>query len=206
MSGGEIAVNGLRRRGAARRGGSAAQRLIAPLTTNGLGEPVSCFYTEARMPSLRRIAALTTIAALLCAQTLPAQGNSWNRLRYTGGTVPAKVDPYDWNSAITISADAIELSLGRRHRVKIAPSDVTALSYGQEAHRRIAEIVAISVVIPFALFGLLHKSKQHFIGIEYKTPDGKTGAVLLEADKGVYRPLIHTLKAVTGKPVKDEPK
>jgi hypothetical protein len=83
---------------------------------------------------------------------------------------------------------------------------VTALSYGQEAHRRVADMVALSLVVtPLALFGLLHTSKVHFIGIEYRTADGKPGAILLEADKNNYRAILEVLKAVTGKPVRNAP-
>ena len=47
--------------------------------------------------------------------------------------------------------------------------------------------------------------KVHLIGIEYRTEDGKPGAILLEADKNNYRAILKTLKAVTGKPVQNEP-
>ena len=66
--------------------------------------------------------------------------------------------------------------------------------------------MALSVVAtPLALFGILHKSRNHFIGIEYKTDDGKPGAVLLEADKNNYRAILQVLKVVTGKPVQNAP-
>jgi hypothetical protein len=83
---------------------------------------------------------------------------------------------------------------------------VTTLSYGQEAHRRVAEMVALSFFItPVALFGLLHKGKDHFIGIEYSGEDGKPGSILLEAHKDNYRAILEALKTVTGKPVANSP-
>jgi hypothetical protein len=67
-------------------------------------------------------------------------------------------------------------------------------------------MVALSVVFsPLALFGLLHTSKVHFIAIEYRTGDGKPGAILLEADKNNYRAILEVLKVVTGKPVQNAP-
>jgi hypothetical protein len=68
-------------------------------------------------------------------------------------------------------------------------------------------MVALSVVFvnPLVLFGILHKSKNHFVGIEFKTDDGKPGAVLLEADKGNYRAILQALARVTGKPVQNAP-
>lgn len=38
-----------------------------------------------------------------------AAGNSWNKIRYSGGTVAAKVNPYDWNTTLTVSPGTIVL-------------------------------------------------------------------------------------------------
>jgi hypothetical protein len=146
-------------------------------------------------------------AAIVVVFTLAAQGgNSWNKIRYSGGTVPAKVNPFDWNTTLTVTGDAIAMQLGPRQSLHLKPAQVTALSYGSEAHRRVADMVAISVIAtPLALFGILHKSTNHFIGIEFQDDAGKPGAVLLEADKNNYRPILEVLKTVTGKPVRNAP-
>jgi hypothetical protein len=151
----------------------------------------------------KRIVALLA----LCTHWLWADGNSWNKIRYAGGTVPAKVNPYDWNTTLTVTPDTIILMFAHRTTLKLAPAQVTALSYGQEAHRRVADMVALSVVFlnPLLLFGILHQNKDHFVGIEFKTADGKPGAVLLEADKSNYRGILEVLKNVTGKPVQNAP-
>jgi hypothetical protein len=136
---------------------------------------------------------------------LGAQG-TWNRIRYGGGTVQAKVDPYDWNTTLTVSSDKIVLEFGHRVTLRLKPSQVTVLSYGQEAHRRVADMVTLSVFFtPLALFGLLHESKNHFVGIEFTDDDGKKGAVLLEVHKDSYKAVLETLKTVTGKPVQISP-
>jgi len=140
------------------------------------------------------------------AAAAEAEGNSWNKLRYSGGTVEAKVNPFDWNTTLSVTPQAITLSFERQKILRLRPAQVTALSYGQEAHRRVADMVALSVVAtPLALFGILHKSKVHFIGIEYRTEDGKGGAVLLEADKNNYRDILEILQTVTSRPVKNAP-
>jgi len=137
---------------------------------------------------------------------LLGSGNSWNKLRYAGGTVEAKVNDFDWNTTLTASPDAIVVVFAHRTTLRLTPGQVTALSYGQEAHRRVADMVALSfIVTPLALFGLLHTSKVHFIGIEFRSADGKPGAILLEADKNNYRAILLALKTVTGKPVQNEP-
>jgi hypothetical protein len=155
---------------------------------------------------MRRILVWVLVLTVLGAEKLPGGGNSWNKLRYHGGTVAARVNAYDWNTTLTVSPDAIVLVFGGKQTVRIKPDCVTALSYGQEAHRRVADMVALSfIVTPLALFGLLHESKVHFIAIEYHMEDGKRAGVLLEADKGNYRAILNALKVVTGKPVENEP-
>jgi hypothetical protein len=146
--------------------------------------------------------------AVLASQLLCADGgNSYNKIRYSGGTVAAKVNPYDWNTTLTVTPDTIRLMFGGRTTLKLAPSQVTALSYGEEAHRRVADMVALSVVLvnPLVLFGILHKSRNHFVGIEFRGDNGKPGAVLLETDKNNYQAILNTLTSVTGKPVQKAP-
>jgi len=146
------------------------------------------------------------VLALAAPDCLHAGGNSWNKLRYTGGTVVAKVNDFDWNTTLTVQPDAIVVVFAHRTTLRLKPDQVTALSYGQEAHRRVADMVALSfIVTPLALFGLLHTSKVHFIGIEFHAADGKPGAILLEADKNNYRAILLALKTLTGKPVQNEP-
>jgi hypothetical protein len=67
-------------------------------------------------------------------------------------------------------------------------------------------MVALSVFAsPVALFGLLHKGKDHFIGVEYRDEDGKPASILLEAHKDNYKAVLEVLKDVTGKPVENAP-
>jgi hypothetical protein len=149
---------------------------------------------------------ISTLTAVVASGQLLADGNSWNKLRYSGGTVEAKVNPFDWNTTLTVKPDAIVFVFAGRVTFRLKPAQVTALSYGQEAHRRVADMVALSVIAtPLALFGILHKSKTHFVGVEYRGDDGKPGALLLEADKNNFRAILQVLHAVTGQPVKNAP-
>src|SRR5262249_12465333 len=89
-----------------------------------------------------------------------------------------------------------------KSRVDIPPKSVTSLSYGQEAHRRVGTMIALAVLVaPIALFGLFHKTRLHYIGIQYKTPDGKDAGILLQGDKDNYRAILVALQGVTGAPV-----
>jgi hypothetical protein len=144
--------------------------------------------------------------ALLGAQQLSADSNHWNRIRYRGGTVQAKSNPFDWDTSLTVKPDALVLVFAYKQTLRIDPAKVTALSYGQEAHRRVADMVALSLIVtPLALFGLLHESKNHLIGIQWYDDQGKPAGILLEADKNDYRAILRALKTATGKPVEFEP-
>lgn len=143
------------------------------------------------------------LAILLSTSLLAyAQGNTFDKVRYNGGTVSTKVDPKDWNNKLAITPDLILLTLKDGQKAEIPPKSVTSLSYGQEAHRRVGTMIALAVLVaPLALFGLFHKTRLHFIGVQYKTPDGKSGGLLLQGDKDNYRAILVALQGVTGVPV-----
>lgn len=131
-----------------------------------------------------------------------ADGNSFDRVRYNGGSVDSKVDPKEWNNHLTVTSDVITLALKDGKTVEIPAKSVTSLSYGQEAHRRVGTMVALAVLVaPVALFGLFHKTRLHYIGIQYSTPDQKTAGILLQGDKDNYRAILVALQGVTGAPV-----
>lgn len=143
------------------------------------------------------------LALFLCMAVVTwAQGNSFDRVRYNGGSVDSKVDPKDWNNHLTITSDFITLALKDGKKLDIPPKSVTSLSYGQEAHRRVGTMIALAVLVaPVALFGLFHKTRLHYIGIQYSTPDNKTAGILLQGDKDNYRAILVALQGVTGVPV-----
>ena len=141
----------------------------------------------------------TALALLLCsALTCQAQGNSFNKVRYNGGSIPSKVDPKDWDNKLIVSPDEVLLELKGPDksfdRFTIPSKSITSLSYGQEAHRRVGTMIALAVIVaPVALFGLFHKTRLHYIGMQYKTPDGKNGGILLQGDKDNYRAMLVAL-------------
>jgi hypothetical protein len=138
---------------------------------------------------------------LVFALVAQGKGNTF-KVRYNGGSVDSKVNPKDWDNQLTVTSDAITLALKDSQKVAIPPKSVTSLSYGQEAHRRVGTMVALAVLVaPVALFGLLHKTRLHYIGIQYTTPDGKAAGILLQGDKDDYRAILVALQGVTGVPV-----
>ncbi len=150
------------------------------------------------MRVLRRL-----LAVFLCSAIATwGQGNSFDKVRYNGGSVDSKVDPKDWNNHLTVASDLITLSLKDGKKVDTPPKSVTSLSYGQEAHRRVGTMVALAILVaPVALFGLFHKTRLHYIGIQYSTPDNRTAGILLQGDKDNYRAILVALQGVTGVPV-----
>jgi PEGA domain len=143
------------------------------------------------------------VALLLCSTVLVyADGNTFRRIRYNGGSVASSVSPKDWDNNLTVTPDLIILDLKDKNRVEIPAKSVTSLSYGQEAHRRVGTMIALAVLVsPVALFGLIHKTRLHFIGIQYKGANGNTGGILLQGDKDNYRAVILALQGVTGAPL-----
>ena len=135
-----------------------------------------------------------------------SRGVSWNKVRYRGGTVAAKVNPYDWNTTLTVSPDGIGFVFGSKP-FRLRTSQVVSLSYGVEAHRKVARVVdAIAVALtlnPLGLFGLLKDRQDHLIGIVYQDDDGKQGAILLESDS--YRSILLVLENSTGKRAEKSP-
>jgi hypothetical protein len=138
---------------------------------------------------------------LVFALLAQGKGNTF-KVRYNGGSVDSKVNPKDWDNDLTITSDTIGLALKDGNKLDIPAKSVTSLSYGQEAHRRVGTMVALAVLVaPVALFGLFHKTRLHYIGIQYATPDGKAAGILLQGDKDDYRAILVALQGVTGVPV-----
>lgn len=153
---------------------------------------------------MRRTVAVCVLLTFSWMQAPGASRNSWNKIRYRGGTVAAKVDAWDWNTTLTVNPDEIVVIFAPRTTVRIKQSQVDSISYGQEAHRRVGDIVALSFVLgPLALFGLLQHPQDHLVGIVYHTDDGKRGAILLETPS--YWVILQALKTATGKPVDISP-
>lgn len=157
---------------------------------------------------LKRYLSLALACALVCVNSAaPAftQGNEF-QVRYKGGNVETKIKPDDWKNTISVSSDKIVLTLKDGQVVPISPDKVTGLSYGRKANRRIGTYAALSFISPLFALGMLKKNKQHFVGIEYETADGKKGGVLLQAKNDHYRSLLTALKGVTGREVETEEK
>jgi hypothetical protein len=144
----------------------------------------------------------TLVLLLSLSVAVYGTGNSFDKIRYNGGTIETKVNPKDWDNNLSVTSEVIRLQLKDGQILSIDPSRVTGLSYGQEAHRRVGTMIALGILVaPLALFGLFHKTRLHFVGIEYTTSDGKKAGILLQAHKENYRAVLMALRGATGAPV-----
>src|SRR5215469_12830857 len=104
------------------------------------------------------------VTALIVCVALAAygEGNTFDKVRYNGGSVDSKVDPKDWHNQLTVTSDMIVMGFKDGKRLEIPPKFVTSLSYGQEAHRRVASMVALAGLVALvSLFGLMQKTRLH---------------------------------------------
>jgi hypothetical protein len=129
------------------------------------------------------------------------QGNNFEKIRYNGGTVQTKIKSDDWGNRLAVTSEEIKLELKDGQKVVIDPKRVTGLGYGQEAHRRVGTMIALALISPVALFGLFHKTRLHYISIEFTSPEEKKSALLIQAHKDNYRAVLTALRGATGAPV-----
>ncbi|HNU01887.1 MAG: PEGA domain-containing protein [Kiritimatiellae bacterium] len=143
------------------------------------------------------------MAALLVISLVGfVQGSTFDQIRYNGGTLQTQVDPKDWDNVLTIEPGYIRLRLKDGQSLTIDPARVTQLSYGQEAHRRVGTMIALGILLaPLILFGLFHKTRLHFIGIEYTDDQGRNAGVLIQAHKDNYRGVLMALRGATRAPI-----
>lgn len=140
-----------------------------------------------------------TVLLTVCLVSAPclAQTKGY-KAQYKGGTLLTKGD----DGRLFITPELITLTMKQGEEVEIAPSSVTALSYGKEASRRVGLWVTLGIVLtPVALFGLFAKRRNHYVGIEYKDAQGKPGAILIRADKKEYMPMLVSLRSITGQKI-----
>jgi hypothetical protein len=150
---------------------------------------------------LKRISAVISAVLVLSVLTY-GQGNTFNKVRYNGGSIASTVKPDDWKNTLIVDSDKITFKFKDGVVKEVDPKKVTGLSYGSEASRKIKTIIVLAVLLtPIALFGLFHKNRKHFVGIEWNEEGDKKGGVLLQGDKNNYKGMLMALRGVTGAPV-----
>jgi hypothetical protein len=149
------------------------------------------------MKALRRVFVIMLVFSVFTY----GQGNNFDKIRYNGGTVQAKIKPDDWGNRLAITSEEIKLELTDGQHIVIDPKRVTGLGYGQEAHRRVRTMIATTSGSPVTLTGLFRKTRLHYISVEFTTPEEKKSALLIQAHKDNYQAVLTALRGATGAPV-----
>jgi hypothetical protein len=146
----------------------------------------------------RRSLAAFLLMLLFQGHLARAADLSWNKIRYEAGTVVARVNPFDWNTTLKVSPFGIEIIFAGSKKIVIENRNVTALTCGEAAFRRINEMLGNASSKPVPLFGIVKNGNDHLVGIEFKNADGTKGAVLLMVHKDSYSELLRSLSVLTG--------
>ena len=142
------------------------------------------------------------VVTMLCPLLAYSQGNTFDRVRYNGGSISSQVKPDEWGNKLNVTAEAITLTLKDGQSISIVPKNVTSLSYGQEAHRNVGTAIGLAVFsLGIGALSALHKTKLHYIGVNFTDENGKKQGVLLQGDKGNFRAILVALQGVTGVPI-----
>lgn len=144
------------------------------------------------------------IMAVLLSAMMPFASNAGDnsyKIKYDGGSlgdlkVGTEVKLYFDQQAISLAKNKTEL-------LKLPPSAILEISYGQDVHRRVGAAIGIGVVtLGVGALMALTKSKKHFIGITWDDK-GSKGGFAFQADKNDYRGILAGLEGVTGKKAVD---
>ena len=147
------------------------------------------------MKTARQLLAICLGFALLAS----AQGNSFDKIRYHGGTVLTTTKPKDWGNKLIVSSDKIRLLLKDGQVLEIDSASVYRLAYGQH---RIKTVAVVGIFIPLPLLGgWFHKGRRHYVRIRYTDADGNTRGLLLQAHKKNYKRVLLALRRATGAPL-----
>jgi len=146
------------------------------------------------------------LGCLVLALPVAAQRDQFG-VRYLGGSLETKTSKESWDHKLVIRADVIRLELKDGQILDVDARSVTSISYGREATRHVARWVTLGILVsPLAALGLFNENVQHYVSIEYLSPDQKKSGVLIQAHKDNYRNVLALLRGATGKEIEIEKK
>ena len=145
-------------------------------------------------------AIITAIMLMTYGHACFAQaGDTWTKVRYNGGALQSTVNPNDWNNTLTVNRDVIRFTTRDSLTVEVSPDSVVGVTYSRDAKRHAALMATLGILVsPIALFGLFHKQRWHFIGIQWQR-DGKRDGILIQGADKNYRAILFALETTTGK-------
>ncbi|MBX7149416.1 hypothetical protein K1X76_10080 [bacterium] len=134
----------------------------------------------------------------VCLTTSPVfAGIQAQCTNFKGKTSPCTIDNQAGNLVVTYKS-AANASLNKN----IPGKNITGLSGGEYARRRVAESVTTAILIaPVALFMLFSKKKIDNYGVEYIDKDKKPASFLIQCKKKYSMTLQSLLQSISGKQV-----
>jgi hypothetical protein len=149
------------------------------------------------------------ISMCLCVvlATLPLYANSYPKgIKYLGGPgFPDNKQVKDsWDNSLNITDKEITFGF-RKNLIPSEAFPVTAvkrITYGQATTRRVVDWVSVwSILAPIALVGLLHKSRQHRVLVEWTDSQQRERGMLMQVHKEHFVGLLYDLSFRTQKPI-----
>jgi hypothetical protein len=151
-----------------------------------------------RTGSIGRLPHLTVVLLNYVLLAAPP-GTSWDKVRYSEGTLPIRINPQDWDNRLEVTSGLVILTPRQAETQTIPTNSITALSYGQEAHLRVTNLLSMRTpAVSVAVLDPNGSAEPHFIGLEYETSEKKRAAILLEGHEDNYRAILLALGRATG--------
>jgi hypothetical protein len=109
-----------------------------------------------------------------------------------------------WDNSLNITDK--EITLGFRKNLipteTVSVISVKRITYGQATTRRVGKWVAVGLIVaPIALIGILHKSRQHRVLIEWTDAQQRERGMLMQVHKDYFVGLLNDLAFRTNKPI-----
>lgn len=157
--------------------------------------------------------AVTIIAAfvtLVAPTRATAQDTFHPGIKFLGGIGLPDFNAHEQSDdSLTVTADSIICDFGDTTLTRLAfpVAAVTEIVYGQATTRHVARWVTLgAIVTPYALLGLFHHPRHHFVTVSWMEGDRERGVYFeadkgLKGDKGLIGHLLKTLSYRTGKPI-----
>ncbi len=150
--------------------------------------------------SARREGTKKLIVTLFCVSLIlpSAYGENFPKgIKYLGGAGFADEDikkvRKSWDNRLYVTEKEVTFGFKKDviPPVTIPVDRVTRLTYGQATTRRVAKWVAVGVLLaPIALVGILHKSRQHLILVEWTDDQNRERGLQMKAHKKQFKGIL----------------
>ena len=147
------------------------------------------------------------LLSVLLTASLPLYSNNFPKgIKYLGGPgLPDKKEVRDsWDNSLNVTDKDITFSFHKNAipAETISMGSIRRITYGQATTRRVGKWVAVGILVaPIALVGILHKSRQHRILVEWTDNQQRERGILMQAHKDQFVGILNDLAFRSGKPI-----